>query len=146
MEVPLSPARAHIRELARLIAEGRHAAVVFVQDFERGLHAIHDRAIELHLFADMPVERARHQALQALRDRVDESRRARIHGSDAGHFRLGGVARVQQWREIGERDLPRIAVKAAATNPVANFRDYSGEFFTFWIHVSFSRPNYSNSR
>ena len=32
---------------------------------------------------------------------------ARIHGADAGHLRFGGVARVQQRRQIGQRNVVR---------------------------------------
>ncbi len=123
--------RSNVLELARLVAQFaalrgklRKRLLAFVQALEGGLHACHHGAIELHLLAHVPIERARDMRLSALNDGILQAGWPRVHRADAGHFGLRGVARMQQRHQIGQRDgLPGRAVGIARAHPVADFGD-----------------------
>src|SRR5258708_39024462 len=68
----------------------RRTSVEFPHGFKRRLNAGHGGAIELHLFAHVPVQSTRYEALEALDDGVLESWRTRVDGSDRGDLALGG--------------------------------------------------------
>ena len=88
-------------------AEFDQRAIHVVDRLDGGVDAGHGMAVELHLLAHVPVERARHQPLPALHQRVQQAAAARIHGADGRHFAQRGVARVHQRHQVRQRRLPR---------------------------------------
>ncbi len=127
--IPLSGQGAH---------RGQRTAGLF-QRLDGGLHAGHHIAVELHLFAHVPVERARHHFLDLLREPVERPATARIDGSDGRHLGFGGVARVQQRRQVRERDIAqRRPVGITRTHALPDFSDYRREFFTLFVDHAFS--------
>ena len=110
-----------------------------------GIDALDGGAVELHLLADMPVERAGDQALHRLRDVVYQPGRAGIHRPDGGHLRLGGVAGVDERHHVRHREADGAGGGVACADAVADLPDQRLELFGFRrrvlsaCHVSCSR-------
>ncbi len=100
-------------------------AVVFVERFERGLGRVDGAAVELHLFADMPIEHASEKALPRLNQRVLEAGRARVDGADGGHLGFGRVAGVEQGQQIGDGngEPAVLALRMAGLDALPDFAD-----------------------
>ncbi len=97
-----------------------HAPGHIGQRLQSRLNADHGGAIELHLFAHVPVQRTRDQTLEALDDRVPEPRGARIYCSDCGNLRFRGIAGMHQRHQVGRGRA--IGTQRALGNARAGFR------------------------
>ena len=70
----------------------------------------------------MPIQRAGHQPLHALRDGISQAGRTRVYSADAGDLGFGGVARMQQRRQVRQctsRLEPRL--EDGAREPAGGF-------------------------
>ncbi len=113
---PVDPVVTNIFQLA---GHGQGAARVF-QSFERSLNADHHVAIELHLLADVPVERAGNGFLDLLRNPVERASGARIDGADGSHLGLRCIAGMQQRHEVGQRQRAA-GFRMQRAHPILNF-------------------------
>ncbi|MGA2116028.1 MAG: hypothetical protein ABSH56_14910 [Bryobacteraceae bacterium] len=120
-------------------AEFDQRAIDVVDGLDGGVHRGHGMAVELDLFAHVPVERPRHQLLPPLKQGVQRAAAARVYGADGGHFPQGGVARMHQGHQIRKWHLHPAGsgLRVARAHPVAHRAQDENQLSAF--HVSGSR-------
>jgi len=126
----------------------RQRPIRFVQRLQSGVDALDGRAVELDLLANVPVQRARHQALHRLDQPVGEPWRARIHRADGGHLGLGGITGVDQGKQVGQgySGRARGAFGVPRANAFADPADRLRQLFRLQIGAVVSAGHVSCSR
>lgn len=100
-------------------------AVGFFERFEGRLGRVEGAAVELDLFADVPIEDAGDEPFPGLDERVFEARWTGVDGADGGDLGFGGVAGVEEGEQVGESDgkAAAFALGMAGGDALTDFAD-----------------------
>ena len=112
-------------------------AVVLRQRLDGGVHGGDRLAVEFHLLADVPVERARHQALPRLRQEVERAAAAGVDGADGGHLAERGIAGMHQRHQVRQGNVRGGGFGMAHAHLLAHRAQNGDEFSAF--HAACSR-------